>query len=444
MKDPLETGRGAGSSRPRYWIALFVARARRSPRSLFPSAVAIVARDPRAADHHLPARARALRHRQAFGHEGDRVLRRLRAAHVVGAEGRDRVRPQGDPARRLLQDHRDDQPRRGSARGRAPRRTGRSGTCPKVVVASAGSAMHFALAFVLMFGVLAFAGDYPDAAYTTKLDVRRVPVRPPPRPGLHAGDKLVAVDGEPLDAVGRPAADARSTAAATPITFTVERDGDEIEIPRHARDDRQSRRRPTTPKRRRTSAARASRRRSTCRRSSSAEAFVEAPRQVWDLGARVASARSANGSRRRASATTGTCSRPTTSDDERPTKPTRRAVPLDRRLRPAGGAGHAVGLGRGRVPADRDQRVRRHVQPACRCCRSTAATSRSRPTRRSRRRSGAGRCGSTSPSCCRSRRVVMAVLAFIFLSSLFLDITRPARQPVLTWRRDWHCLISAA
>ena len=45
-----------------------------------------------------------------------------------------------------------------------PRAYRSKGYGPKVLVASAGSPMHFALALVLMFGVLVFAGNYHDAS----------------------------------------------------------------------------------------------------------------------------------------------------------------------------------------------------------------------------------------------------------------------------------------
>ena len=89
VKDPLEQVE-VPVIRPRYWIAMFIGGARDRARCCSRGAVAIVAVILALPDHHLPARARALRHRQAHGHEGHRVLRRLRAAHLVGAR---RARP---------------------------------------------------------------------------------------------------------------------------------------------------------------------------------------------------------------------------------------------------------------------------------------------------------------------------------------------------------------
>ena len=281
---------------------------------------------------------------------------------------------------------------------------------PKVLVASAGSVMHFALALVLMFGVLVFAGQLPRRARTRRSSASSSPVRPPTKAGLQKGDELVSVDGEPLEQWEdlRPMLLDRG---GDTVTFTVERDGEQVDDPRHARDDRQPRREGRPGGAEEPRAGPVSRRTSTCRRSGSVQAFVETPRQVWNLGTASVAALGERFSPSGISdywhtltdngddddATTGSGSAAAAAPRLRRFG----AVPVDRRLRAARGAGDRVGLGRGRVPADLDQRVRRDLQPGSRCCRSTAATSRSRPTRRSRRRCAGGRCGSTSRSCCR-------------------------------------------
>src|SRR5262249_20659731 len=67
----------------------------------------------------------------------------------------------------------------------------------KVIVAGAGSAMHFALALVLMIGVLVIAGNYHDSALTTTID--QVSANSPAAvAGLQQGDKLLAVDGKAI------------------------------------------------------------------------------------------------------------------------------------------------------------------------------------------------------------------------------------------------------
>ena len=58
-------------------------------------------------------RGRPLRGGQALGHEGHRVLRRLRAAPLVVHPRRDRIRREGHPRRRLRAHHRHDQHGRG-------------------------------------------------------------------------------------------------------------------------------------------------------------------------------------------------------------------------------------------------------------------------------------------------------------------------------------------
>ena len=55
--------------------------------------------------HRDAARVRPLRDGQAGRHEGDRVLRRLRASVVVSAPRGDRVRREGDPGRRVRAHH---------------------------------------------------------------------------------------------------------------------------------------------------------------------------------------------------------------------------------------------------------------------------------------------------------------------------------------------------
>ncbi len=124
MKDPLGRRRAsAPTSRPTrvatgilvaVLAALVVARGRRARRPHRRSSI-IVGLDP----HDHAARGRPLRHGQALGHEGHRVLPRLRAAPLVVPPRRDRVRREGDPGRRLRAHHRHEQPRRGRPRGRA-------------------------------------------------------------------------------------------------------------------------------------------------------------------------------------------------------------------------------------------------------------------------------------------------------------------------------------
>ena len=99
-----------------------------------------------------------LPHRQVVRDEGHRVLPRLRSEDLVVPAGRDRVRRQVHPARRLRADHRHEQPRPGRRRPRtSPAPTASSRTRKRLLVVSAGSIMHFLHAFVLFFIVFSRA-----------------------------------------------------------------------------------------------------------------------------------------------------------------------------------------------------------------------------------------------------------------------------------------------
>ena len=94
-------------------------------------------------------------------------------------------------------------------------------------------------------------------------------------------------------------------------------------------------------------------------------------------------------------------------------------------------ASHAVdgGLGRGRRPAARRSTCSSGSSTSCRCCRSTAGTSRSRPTSRSRRRSTPPESPVDAAKLMPIAGAVLVVLMFILVSSLFLDITHPVANP---------------
>src|SRR3954469_25092909 len=99
----------------------------------------------------------------------------------------------------------------------------------RIVVIGAGPAVNIALAFVILAGVFMSVGT----------------VEPPPRVGpieagkpaagkLQKGDAVLAVDGRPLtgnygeqvDQVGK----AVGAHKGTPVTFTVERDGQQVQV----------------------------------------------------------------------------------------------------------------------------------------------------------------------------------------------------------------------
>jgi membrane-associated protease RseP (regulator of RpoE activity) len=69
---------------------------------------------------------------------------------------------------------------------------------PKVIVAGAGSAMHFFLAFLAMFAVLLVEGNLAEVKATTTVD-RVVEGTAADRAGIEPGDVLVSVDGAPIN-----------------------------------------------------------------------------------------------------------------------------------------------------------------------------------------------------------------------------------------------------
>jgi membrane-associated protease RseP (regulator of RpoE activity) len=69
------------------------------------------------------------------------------------------------------------------------------GFVARVVVAAAGPAVHFVIAFVLMFSLLFVAGDLRHEQALTKLDAVSLGAQ---QAGLKAGDTLVSIDGTPV------------------------------------------------------------------------------------------------------------------------------------------------------------------------------------------------------------------------------------------------------
>ena len=98
----------------------------------------------------------------------------------------------------------------------------------RLLVIVAGSFMNYALAWVLLVGLLV-AG-----AAQVKLDTTEVgavmPDMPAAAAGLQAGDSIVAVDGTPV-ADFRAVAEALSARKAEQVGLTVERDGRRFDLP---------------------------------------------------------------------------------------------------------------------------------------------------------------------------------------------------------------------
>jgi membrane-associated protease RseP (regulator of RpoE activity) len=151
---------------------------------------------------------------------------------------------------------------------------------PKVVVAGAGSMMHFALALVLMFGVLVVAGNYADAKSTTTIDAVSSDA-PAAAAGIRPGDTLVAVDGTPINDWDDLRPRLRGHVGDT-MTFTVERDGEHVDLPVqlgvHPDADQ-------FPKELKGVGYAGIAPTVHIPSVSVPAAFVETPRQVWDIGA---------------------------------------------------------------------------------------------------------------------------------------------------------------
>ena len=102
----------------------------------------------------------------------------------------------------------------------------------RLSVAVAGSAVHFVLAFLLLYGLYAVTGVYDyDRPQLEVGSISRLEAGPSPaqRAGLRVGDRIVAVDGQPLRSWQEvpPYIRARPGQA---LTFEVEREGRRLEV----------------------------------------------------------------------------------------------------------------------------------------------------------------------------------------------------------------------
>jgi membrane-associated protease RseP (regulator of RpoE activity) len=91
------------------------------------------------------------------------------------------------------------------------------------MVAAAGSAVHFLIALVLIWSVLAFAGDYRHAEATSTINYVD-PDAPAYDAGIRAGDTILAVDGDAVDSWGEVVRRI-APSPGEPIEFVVQRDG---------------------------------------------------------------------------------------------------------------------------------------------------------------------------------------------------------------------------
>jgi membrane-associated protease RseP (regulator of RpoE activity) len=119
-----------------------------------------------------------------------------------------------------------------------PRTYRAKGYGAKVMVASAGSAMHFLIALVLMWSVLAFAGDFRDAEATSTINFVDGEAAAYAA-GIRGGDTILAVDGVAVSTWGEVVSRI-APSPGEPIEFVVERDGRVITtdvVPRPHADD---------------------------------------------------------------------------------------------------------------------------------------------------------------------------------------------------------------
>ena len=108
-------------------------------------------------------------------------------------------------------------------------RTYRAKSYPqKMGVAFAGSFMHFLIATVLLFVVFVFAGNYLERRASTTVDLVE-PGQPAAAAGLRAGDRIVSIDGEPVASWDEVPAIVAPQGGET-VTFAVERDGREVDL----------------------------------------------------------------------------------------------------------------------------------------------------------------------------------------------------------------------
>jgi membrane-associated protease RseP (regulator of RpoE activity) len=96
----------------------------------------------------------------------------------------------------------------------------------RMLVAVAGSAMHFLMAFVLLWALLTFVG-VPNSGQVQIQGLNRVGglVSPAGSGGIRAGDVVVSVDGRPIGGSVDALTSAIHTHPDQPVTVVVSRDG---------------------------------------------------------------------------------------------------------------------------------------------------------------------------------------------------------------------------
>jgi membrane-associated protease RseP (regulator of RpoE activity) len=226
VKDPLEQVE-IKQVRPAYWIALFVGLVVIAG-FLFPGAVAIlgvILALPliiflHELAHFVTAKRTGMKVTEFFVGFGPRLWSVTRGETEYGLK----AIPLGGYCKIIGMTNLDEVPPEDEPRAYRSKKYG-----PKVLVASAGSLMHFALALLLMFAILVVAGNRLEARYTTTID-QVTKDSPAQAAGIQPGDTLVAVDGVPIEHWEDLRPELKGH-VGDEMTFTVVRDGEELDLP---------------------------------------------------------------------------------------------------------------------------------------------------------------------------------------------------------------------
>ncbi len=107
-----------------------------------------------------------------------------------------------------------------------PRAYRSKGYLSRVGVAGAGPAVHFVIAFVLMFSMFAIAGDVMHQRALTR--ARQTSPSAPRRPGSSRATPLVSIDGTPITKWEQVSGVIGQHKAGDVVQFVVERDGQQV------------------------------------------------------------------------------------------------------------------------------------------------------------------------------------------------------------------------
>ncbi len=109
----------------------------------------------------------------------------------------------------------------------------------RIVVACAGSFMHFVMAFLLAWGALVFIGGQSASAVVVQgfVPITGMAQNPAQAAGLRSGDRVVAVDGKKVTSINQLSA-AIKPAAGGVVTLQVERGGRQLTLRVHPVDER--------------------------------------------------------------------------------------------------------------------------------------------------------------------------------------------------------------